>query len=600
MTLYNRIFIFFIMMFAPIISSFANAEIKFSAEDSQAISLLLEKIEPNKPTMIDLTQPENEKGHIALLRYHGITKQTHPEIFEDIEAMKANPNAMIEHGKSVETGNLPTEPTNHFGNPRIIFSKDSKLISAEVFSSAYFPDFNPLINNVTKIDPQNAKIDGFLSVLKENKSGKKDSMLVHKNKVANNKEVRDFSIQTEEYNLTDLKQLNAVQTVVYFRGKINGQSIAPTGAVYVVSDKLKLTNFDDLLQNYQPYKMDNAAPVYVKNLHKLDQIRPVIVCLNRANPEPGAMSHCDYGPTSPGNPTIKLKIAGSVTFHNRIAIDDEGKPTEAQGYKPSVDLTLVGLDTGGACKLSRDINENTFWEHTTVNDGSAKGNDTNLSWDFSEKTGYADFGPICWKNNERYILDLQATIMTTQGEGEGGQVFPVMFSYTNNPRSKEDTAQFIYPPIQIQYGCIAEGTLIDMADGLKRKVENIRPGDKVLTKQGGVLQVKSRIVGHDTEFVDLIYNNGEQVSLTPTHPVSTLRGIVKADELKIGDTIHTRDGQTTLTSVKQRKSEPSNVYNFVLEKTDSQSELLPEDAVLFAGGILVGDNNLQRKVSISN
>ncbi|TDB62489.1 Hint domain-containing protein [Photorhabdus khanii] len=228
-----------------------------------------------------------------------------------------------------------------------------------------------------------------------------------------------------------------------------------------------------------------------------------------------------------------------------------------------------------------------------------------LSWDFSKDkqnvpdNEYADFGAICWKNNERYVLDLQATVLTTP-DGTSESAYPIQFTYTNNPGSTPSDLRFIYPPINIQYGCIAEGTLIDMADGFKKKVEDIRPGDKVLTKQGGVLQVKSRIVGHDTEFVDLIYNNGEKVSLTPTHPVATLRGIVKADELKIGDTIYTRGGQTTLSSVKLRNTDPLNVYNFVLEKTDDKSQLLPEDALLFAGGILVGDNNLQRKVSIAN
>ncbi|WP_323836098.1 hypothetical protein [Photorhabdus africana] len=63
MTLYNRIFIFFIMMFSPITSSFADTEIELSTEDSQVISQLLKNIEPNNPTVIDLTQPENEKGY---------------------------------------------------------------------------------------------------------------------------------------------------------------------------------------------------------------------------------------------------------------------------------------------------------------------------------------------------------------------------------------------------------------------------------------------------------------------------------------------------------------------------------------------------------
>ncbi|PQQ27900.1 Hint domain-containing protein [Photorhabdus hindustanensis] len=589
MTLYNRIFVFFIMMFAPIISCFADTEVNLSTEQSQAISQLLNKIEPNKPTVIDLTKPENEKGYIALLHSHGITKQKHPDIFEDIEIMKKNQKAMLEHGELLEIQISDKEPEDYFGQPKILLSDGSKSISAEVLSSLYFPGSNISNSNTIETDISTISLQGGLSIFGTDKKGKLKPVITSPFELARNEKARDFLIHTKEYDVIKLEKFDSIKPVATFQGKRNGRPITP-GPVIIQSNTL--TNLEDLAQYFQPYKMNNTAPTHVKN----PLTKPVIVCLNRANPEPGANSLCDYGPTSPGTPNINLEIIGNLTFNNPIAIDEKGKPTKFQDVEPQANLTLIGLDTGGACKLARNIDKDIFWKHTEVNNDPAKGNNTNLSWEFSKEKGYADFGPICWKNNERYILDLQVTIATIQGD----LVFPTIFSYTNDPKSKEHPSQFIYPPIQIQYGCIAEGTLIDMADGSKWKVENIRPGDKVLTKQGGILQVKSRIVGHDTEFIDLIYNNGEQVSLTPTHPVSTLRGIVKAEDLKAGDTIHTRDGQTTLTSVKQRKSEPSNVYNFVLEKTDSQNELLPEDAVLFAGGILVGDNNLQRKVSISN
>ncbi|MCA6219124.1 Hint domain-containing protein [Photorhabdus antumapuensis] len=586
MSLYRKIFILFIMMFSPIISSYADTEIKLSDKELQAISQLLEKIEPNKPTLIDLTQRENEEGYIALLRSHGVTKQTHPDIFKDIELMKKLTRE--ESGKSLELEKSPTEPENYFGIPRIVLSEDSKSVSAQVFSSIYFPPVTTLSNDTIKTDAQETSSQSGITVLGTDKKGKVKATPINAHGTAIDTEIRDFSIGTAEYNLTALKKLDSIYAVARFQGKKNG---IPINNKPILIKSNTLTDLENPFKLFQPHIMKNHAPTHVKN----PLTQPVIVCLNRANPEPGTPSQCDYGPTSPGNPTIKLEIIGDITFNNPIAIDEKGKPTAVPGVKPEANLTLIGLNTGGACKV-RGIDEGIFWEHTRVNHDPAKGNNTKLSWDFSKNTGYADFGPICWKNNERYILDLQATIVTMQGDN----TFPVQFSYTNNLGSKEDAAQFIYPPIQIQYGCIAEGTLIDMADGSKWKVENIRPGDKVLTKQGGILQVKSRIVGHDTEFIDLIYNNGEQISLTPTHPVSTSQGIVKAEDLKAGDTIHTLDGQITLTSVKQRKSEPSNVYNFVLEKTDSQSELLPEDAVLSAGGILVGDNNLQRKVSISN
>ncbi|MDE9518742.1 hypothetical protein KKJ17_13630 [Xenorhabdus bovienii] len=581
MTLYNRIFIFFIMLFTPIISCLADTKLdKISVEDNEAISKLLESIKaPNKPELVNLTIPSNEKGYRALLRYSGITEQKHPNIFKDIEIIKEKQNAQIKSGKFLEIHRSEKYPENLFGQPVIIPSKGYKSISSTIFNSLYYPD--------SSIP---SSFQDSLVVFELDKDEKLVQVIASGSSSIKGKEVRSHETRAapRTNTLDDINNPNksSVLAVSTYQGKINGISIS-NGPIIMKSNIINIRSF--------PKEMFNTAPTRVKNM---DKEQPIIVCLNRANPESNAPAVCDYGPMTPGksnsNTNINMEIIGSVEFNDYILIDENRKPMGADFLPINIDLTLVGLDTGGACKVAREIDQDIFLEHVTVDEDGKK-----LTWNFSKDSGYADFGSICWKNNETYILDLQATILTTPDNTEDS-AYSVPFTYTNNPGATESSSQFIYPPINIQYGCIAEGTLIDMADGSKRKVEDIRPGDRVLTKQGDVLQVKSRIVGYDTEFFDLIYNNSEKVSLTPTHPVSTLRGIVKAGELKIGDTIHTRDGQTTLSSVKLRKTDPLNVYNFVLEKKDDKNELLPEDALLFAGGILVGDNNLQRKVSISN
>ncbi|KGM29032.1 hypothetical protein KS18_04470 [Photorhabdus luminescens] len=602
MTLYKRILLLFMMLFTPIMSCFADTKIidKLSDEDNKAISQLLESIrKPNEPQLINLTIPVYERGYKALLQYNGITKQKNPDVFEHIDAMKAKQEALI---KNKELHEIPIsntgpagEPENYFGKPVIIPSKDYKSISASVFNSLYYPDSSvPSSFQDTLVIYELSKDRPTLRAIASGSSS------------IENKQVRSHTTKAipvdgvfDGINNPNQSPVIAIST---YQGKVNGISIS-NGPVIMKSNIFdsstvpkKMCNTSPNAPDYVKKEICNTDPGYNEYLQHM---RPIIVCLNRKNPEKGAPDACDYGPMTPGLPNerthINMEIVGHVEFHDPILVDGSGNPIGTEFLPLYVDLSLIGTDTGGACKL-REINQQTFWEHVqpiTIDDKEK------LLWNFSESNGYADFGAICWKNNARYVLDLQATILTTP-DGTADSAYPVSFSYTDNSGSTPSDSQFIYPPINIQYGCIAEGTLVDMADGSKKKVEDIRSGDKVLTKQGGVLQVKSRIVGHDTEFVDLIYNNGEKVSLTPTHPVATLRGIVKADELKAGDTIYTRDGQTTLSSVKLRNTDPLNVYNFVLEKTDDKSELLPEDALLFAGGILVGDNNLQRKVSIAN
>ncbi|WP_242689509.1 hypothetical protein [Photorhabdus cinerea] len=440
MTLYNRVFVFFIMLFSPIISCFADTQIKLSAEESQAMSQLLNSLEPNKPTLIDLTQPQNEKGYIALLKSHKITKQTHPNIFEDIKTMKVHQNALLKNGQRLEIQDSLTKPKNYLSHPRIIFFKNSKSISATVFASLYFPGSNILNSNTIETNAGETTLQGGLSIVS---SDNRDVKTLHVSVQGNTKNngVRNFVLSTQKYNLaTSGQHDNTYQAISFFQGKING---IPLNNAPIVEKSLPLQDLENSFDNFFPDRMESKAPTHVNN----PETQPVIVCLNKATPEPGDSNKCDYGPTSPGKPTIKLEIIGNVTFKNPIAIDKHGKPTAAQGISPAIDLTLVGLDTGGACKFARDIDENTFWQHKKVNKDSPKDNKTNLSWDFSKNTSYADFGPICWPNNERYVLDLQATIVTVQDDN----AFPVLFSYTNNPGSEKSASQLIYPPIQIQY-----------------------------------------------------------------------------------------------------------------------------------------------------
>jgi DNA polymerase-3 subunit alpha len=82
--------------------------------------------------------------------------------------------------------------------------------------------------------------------------------------------------------------------------------------------------------------------------------------------------------------------------------------------------------------------------------------------------------------------------------------------------------------------CLAADTEIEMADGTRRPITAIRPGDRVLTKDGpfralGVRPSGTRRVG------ELRLANGMTVRCTPDHPVFTQRGWVNAVDLSPAD-----------------------------------------------------------------
>ncbi len=82
--------------------------------------------------------------------------------------------------------------------------------------------------------------------------------------------------------------------------------------------------------------------------------------------------------------------------------------------------------------------------------------------------------------------------------------------------------------------CLTADAEIEMADGTRRPITAIRPGDRVLTKDGpfralGVRASGTRTVG------ELRLANGTMVRCTPDHPIFTQRGWVNAEEVAADD-----------------------------------------------------------------
>jgi len=97
-------------------------------------------------------------------------------------------------------------------------------------------------------------------------------------------------------------------------------------------------------------------------------------------------------------------------------------------------------------------------------------------------------------------------------------------------------------------GCFEEGTLIRLADGTNKAIDEIVVGDIVITRDG------PRDVTHtwnpDTleegnpDCLELTFENGASCVCSDTHPFSVNSSWVQAQDLNIDDNIDTIDGQT--------------------------------------------------------
>ncbi|MCP5108332.1 MAG: hypothetical protein GY950_33405, partial [bacterium] len=143
-------------------------------------------------------------------------------------------------------------------------------------------------------------------------------------------------------------------------------------------------------------------------------------------------------------------------------------------------------------------------------------------------------------------------------------------------------------------GCFAAGTNILIADGSSKEIEaSTGNGDeRVKTGSGEILNVIGTTRG--TEPLPMIRikdEKGGDVLITDGHPVFTVsRGVVLAGNLKKGDIVKRIDGNAKITSITYEAYD-GMVYNLRLGSLEGGGR---DKTSLFANGILMGDNMMQR------
>jgi predicted phage terminase large subunit-like protein len=92
--------------------------------------------------------------------------------------------------------------------------------------------------------------------------------------------------------------------------------------------------------------------------------------------------------------------------------------------------------------------------------------------------------------------------------------------------------------------CVAEGTLITMADGTERPIEAVQVGDLVATPQGPCEVSASAVTADAAEVFEITFSDGKSLVATGNHPVYVEgRGFVRVDTLAIMDVVQTLGAQ---------------------------------------------------------
>jgi hypothetical protein len=334
-------------------------------------------------------------------------------------------------------------------------------------------------------------------------------------------------------------------------------------------------------------RVDVTAPVDVNGDGYIS------VCLSRT-----WTGECDYN--LDGMWTVKMPLKGSIqltstphVFNQSLIAAIQADPAN-HPQSGHIKLVLADPAVGGGCDVGPDgalqSSMDVFWSNVTLSPDQKI-----LSWDMTgPNSAFFDDGCRQVQNTVYLTMRLQLPVQdTTFGTNEW-----LSQTLSNQPGSQSN--DFTYDDIEMTNGCLAAGTMLQMADGGLVAVEDVSMGAHVFnsTHHGAHgLTVTDTAVGfEEVPMVRLVADRGHSVLMTEMHPVQTPdRGIVLAKDLEEGDLVVTVSGVSALYRVG-REEYGGKVYNVKLGTEHEQAALGGEDLTLvYANGFLVGDGQVQSK-----
>jgi hypothetical protein len=137
--------------------------------------------------------------------------------------------------------------------------------------------------------------------------------------------------------------------------------------------------------------------------------------------------------------------------------------------------------------------------------------------------------------------------------------------------------------LRLLWGCLAEGTLILMADGGEKRVEDMRIGDKVIVDHSGQTAcVINTWKGAEKEIIQ-INAAGVAFECSNAHPIRTVDGMKRAYKVSCGDYLVGPHGEHIKVTSVEHVNEERRMYNVDLDNFGT----------LFANGFMIGDNGVQ-------
>jgi hypothetical protein len=140
------------------------------------------------------------------------------------------------------------------------------------------------------------------------------------------------------------------------------------------------------------------------------------------------------------------------------------------------------------------------------------------------------------------------------------------------------------PFVFIKWGCFAKDTLLLMADGSEKNVSEIRSGDLLMGEHGEPLRVIDPVCGEEAIIYCIRTKNKKLLQVSGMHPIATLEGIIRAQDIQPGMVLRCADGKEDEVEFNYTRTYNDKVYGFITEGGGG---------LIAANGIWAGNFELQ-------
>ncbi len=279
---------------------------------------------------------------------------------------------------------------------------------------------------------------------------------------------------------------------------------------------------------------------------------------------------------------VVVPFVGSVTFNSNI-VTPLNQNTNFQAT-----MFVVKPAAGGGQQIILPAGQNLL-DFISVNPANAKQLMFNMPSGPNRGDGGspATFGAAPWSADTIIYFHFTVAIKTaTSGQDF---VFANVISADQADTDPVDGTTYI-KPLQFTWHCLVEGTPIKMADGGTQPVEALTGGERVVVDaNGNTLTVRATMAQvKQCSVWRICTKDGGKVDVTGEHPMIGPNSIVRAQDVKPGDTLCTQNGVSEVESVKELDFQ-GGIFNVSLGIEGEDQHIGEYGTTLIAGGILVGD-----------